>query len=234
MSENVLVITGASAGIGLATARLFCAANWRVINLSRRPCPLADVDHLGCDLSDPSARQIAVKQLARRFDAPCRLVLIHNAAMLHKDNASSTEADVLRQILEVNLVAVNALNRRLIPSMAPGSAIAYLGSTLSTKAVPGTYSYVLSKHAIIGMMRATCQDLAGTGIHTVCVCPGFTDTEMLKVHVPVEARQAVAAMSAFGRLIQPREIAECLLWAAREPCLNGAVLHAGLGQMAHY
>jgi NAD(P)-dependent dehydrogenase (short-subunit alcohol dehydrogenase family) len=81
------------------------------------------------------------------------------------------------------------------------------------------------------MMRATCQDLVGTGIHTACICPGFTDTEMLRDHVPTEAMGAISAMSAFGRLIDPEEIASTLLWAADSPVLNGAVIHANLGQV---
>ena len=96
--------------------------------------------------------------------------------------------------------------------------------------MPGSYSYVISKHAIVGMMRALCQDLAGTGVHTACICPGFTDTEMLREHVPADAMAAVAEVSAFNRLIKPGEIAETLLFAAGNPVVNGAVIHANLGQ----
>ena len=46
--------------------------------------------------------------------------------------------------------------------------------------MPHSFSYVVSKHALVGMMRATCQDLAGREIHTACICPGFTDTEMFR------------------------------------------------------
>jgi len=80
-------------------------------------------------------------------------------------------------------------------------------------------------------MRAFCQDLAGTGIHTACVCPGFTDTEMLREHVPEDAMAAVRGMSAFDRLIDPAEIAETLFWAASNPVINGSVIHANLGQI---
>jgi NAD(P)-dependent dehydrogenase (short-subunit alcohol dehydrogenase family) len=115
--------------------------------------------------------------------------------------------------------------------MKAGSAVIYVGSTLGEKAVAGAASYVTSKHATIGLMRATCQDLAGRGVHTACVCPGFTDTEMLRAHVGDEGATAVAAFSAFGRLITPEEIAETVVWAATHPVVNGAVLHANLGQV---
>jgi NAD(P)-dependent dehydrogenase (short-subunit alcohol dehydrogenase family) len=115
--------------------------------------------------------------------------------------------------------------------MAPGSSILYVGSTLGEKAVPNSFSYVTSKHASIGMMRSTCQDLAGTGIHTACINPGFTDTEMLREHVPADVMPQIAAMSAFERLIQPEEIAQTLLFAAQSPVINGATINANLGQV---
>ena len=101
------------------------------------------------------------------------------------------------------MVGINSLNRLVIPTMGDGSSVLFVASTLAEKAVPGSYSYVLTKHAQVGMMRALCQDLAGTGIHTACICPGFTDTEMLRAHVPPEAMDAVRGMSAFNRLIDP-------------------------------
>jgi NAD(P)-dependent dehydrogenase (short-subunit alcohol dehydrogenase family) len=84
---------------------------------------------------------------------------------------------------------------------------------------------------MIGMMRATCQDLAGREIHTACICPGFTDTEMLREHVPEDALSSVAAMSAYSRLVNPDEIADTLHWAATNPVINGSVIHANLGQI---
>jgi len=132
-------------------------------------------------------------------------------------------------------VAPQLLNAKLIPYMQPGSAIIYIGSTLSEKAVAGSFSYVTSKHAIVGMMRATCQDLAGQQIHTTCICPGFTDTEMLREHVGHEQNilAEIGAASTFGRLIEPVEIAQMILFAAKSPVINGAVIHGNLGQIEH-
>ena len=115
--------------------------------------------------------------------------------------------------------------------MQAGSSILYVGSTLSEKAVPRSFSYVTTKHATIGMMRATCQDLAGSQIHTACICPGFTDTEMLRAHVPDEAMESISAMSAFGRLVEPTEIAQALFWASDNAVINGSIIHANLGQI---
>lgn len=152
---------------------------------------------------------------------------------MNNDSAVETPSNLFRETLEVNLVAPNSLNYYAIPFMQNGSAILYVGSTLAEKAVPGSYSYVVSKHAMIGMMRSTCQDLVGRNIHTACICPGFTDTEMLREHVTDEAMETVQAASAYNRLIDPDEIAECLYWAANQPVINGSVIHANLGQIEH-
>ncbi len=157
--------------------------------------------------------------------------MIHNASRLANDSALETGDEPLRDVLQINVLAINSLNRWLIPRMGAGSSILFVGSTLSEKAVPGSFSYAVSKHAQVGMMRAACQDLAGTGIHTACICPGFTDTEMLRDHVPADAMDSVRGMSAFNRLIEPGEIADALLWAAASPVINGAVIHANLGQV---
>ena len=225
------IVTGASAGIGLATARCFLDGGHAVANLSRRPCPLAEATHIPCDLADPAFVDAVREPLRPLLASAERIALVHNASRLANDTAAATPSAALRAVLEVNVVAVNALNQLVLPHMKPGSCILFVGSTLAEKAVPGSFSYVLSKHAQVGMMRATCQDLAGTGVHTACVCPGFTDTEMLRQHVPPEAMEAVRGMSAFGRLIDPAEIAQALAWAAGAPVLNGSVIHANLGQV---
>ncbi len=226
-----LLITGASAGIGASTAKRFLEAGYGVVNLSRRPCPVTGVMHMSCDLSVPGFVEEIADGLTSHLESAESVTVVHNAARMARDTAADTDSGSLRNVLEVNVVAANSLNRLCLPFMDAGSAILYVGSTLSEKAVPASYSYVISKHALVGMMRATCQDLAGTGIHTACICPGFTDTEMLRDHVPAEALEAVRGVSTFGRLIEPGEIADVILWAAGAPVINGAVIHANLGQV---
>ena len=228
---KLAIVSGASAGIGLATAKRFLDAGYRVVNLSRRPCPLSGIVDLRCDLSDPGFPDALGPQLEPHLEAASETALIHNASRLSNDTADDTSSDDLRAVLEVNVVGINSLNRLAIPTLGDGSCILFVASTLAEKAVPGSYSYVLTKHAQVGLMRALCQDLAGTGIHTACICPGFTDTEMLRAHVPPEAMDAVRGMSAFNRLIDPSEIAATLFWAATAPVINGSVVHANLGQI---
>ena len=231
--NKVLVITGASKGIGLATAKQFVSQGYRVINISRSECPLAEVINLRIDLSDHAWLNTFSNDILSAVGQVDNLVLVHNAAMMTKETVSDIQAEVLRQVLELNVVAIAQLNALLIPSMPQGSAIIYISSTLGTKAVANTHAYVVSKHAVIGQMRASCQDLAGTMIHTAAICPGFTETEMLSEHLGAnpEIYKQITATIAHGRLAQPSEIADTIWFASQTPVINGAVIDANLGQI---
>ena len=177
--SRLAIITGASTGIGSATALRLADAGWRVINLSRRPCPVPSVESLPVDLAQPLPDDVTAALVAACRDSE-RTAVVHCAGLLASDSALDVDAAALSRSLQINVVASAALNRSLIEHLAPGSAIIFVGSTLGDKAVPGTLSYVTSKHAVNGLMRATCQDLAGREVHTAVVSPGFTDTAMLR------------------------------------------------------
>lgn len=230
---KIAIITGASKGIGKATAKYFMQNHWQVINISRNLCDIKDVINLTADLSEKNWEQSINNHLDQLIQKPTQITLVHNAAYYVKDNMLDIKADNLQTALEVNVVAPTVLNRLLFPKLRKGSSIIYLGSTLSEKAVANTASYVICKHAVVGMMRATCQDLAGREIHTCCICPGFTDTEMLRDHLQND--EAVYDMIknkvTFKRLIQPDEIAALIYFSAENPVINGSVLHANLGQI---
>ena len=229
---KLAIITGASVGIGRATAAAFLEEGFSVYNLSRRQCPLEGAHNIRCDLSDPGNIEQAARTLLPLVEDSASVALVHNASQMLKDSARDCDSDSLRHVLETNVVAVNTLNTLLLPRLPQPSSVIYVGSTLSEKAVADSFSYVISKHAQLGMMRATCQDLMGSGIHTALVCPGFTDTEMLRTHIGTdpEVESAIAGLNSFNRLIDPGEIAELIRWGHHNPVINGAVLHANLGQ----
>ncbi len=230
---NILVITGASKGIGLATAQHFSTKGFRVINLSRSPCQINGVVNLSANLLSHSWADDISDDLLEAVGEPEQLVLVHNAAMMTKESVHDLNADTLRNVLQLNVVAAAELNTLLIPKMKKGSSIVYISSTLGRKAVANTHSYVVSKHAVVGQMRATCQDLAGSMIHTAAICPGFTETEMLGEHLGAnpELYQQITSMIAHRRLAQPSEIAHTIWFASQTPVINGVVLDANLGQI---
>lgn len=230
---NALIITGASRGIGFATAQHFAAQGFSIFNLSRSPAHAENIHNIELDLGGNDWQRVVSAELLPALRGAARIVLVHNAAAnIHDSVRDFSEVD-FRHTLEVNVVAPAQLSHMLLPQMRTGSSIIYIGSTLSEMAVPNSCAYVTSKHALIGLMRSTCQDLAGAGIHTACICPGFTDTEMLRAHVgnSEEVLQSIAAGVTQQRLIQPDEIARSVYFCAENPVINGAVIHANLGQI---
>ena len=229
--DKHLIITGASSGIGYATAKLFQEDGYQVINLSRSKINLKNANHLTADLSKRDWSNEVTKKLSSILTDSSEISLIHNASMMQSDNVENIDINNLRDIYEVNLVAPAILNKIIIPYMKNGSSILYVGSTLSEKAVPQMSSYVTSKHGMIGLMRSTCQDLFGRYIHTACICPGATETEMLQEYVQgnQEALDMMAQTLSENRLISSEEIAKTLFFCAKNSVINGSVIHANLG-----
>ncbi len=231
--NKVLVITGGSRGIGLATAKHFADEGYQVINLSRQRPNLNGIEHLAVDLSDINWPGQYGDELIERVNNAAQITLVHNAGVLEKDTVRDIPADSFQRVMQLNVIAASQLNQLLLPLMQPGSSILYISSTLGEKGVANTCSYVSSKHAQIGLMKAGCQDLFGSGIHSAAICPGFTDTQMLRDHVghDAEVLDYFAGLSAFGRLLDPKEIADTVWFCANTPAINGSVIHANLGQL---
>jgi 3-oxoacyl-[acyl-carrier protein] reductase len=236
--QRLAVVTGASSGIGHATAQRLLEQGWAVIGISRRPCALSGVSSIEADLGAADLSAVLASELPQRITALCgkntgQIALVHNAGKFGHDSALTIERSELQASLQVNVVASTVINKLVFPLMAPGSSIIYVGSTLSEKAVANTASYIISKHAVVGLMRATCQDLCGQPIHTVCVCPGFVDTPMLRGNQTDADMQKFAGFSTYKKLLLPHELAAVICNAAQTPALNGAVVHANYGQIEH-
>jgi len=233
MTNKTLIITGASRGIGFATAELFLSEGWDVINISRSDCDINNVQNINLDLTQHNWQESFVNKLPGDF-SPEKICLVHNAALLQRDHSFDINPDQFRNTLELNVIAPSILNQILMPKMNQGSSVIFIGSTLSEIGVPNAASYVISKHAIAGAMKACCQDLAGSGVHTCCICPGTTDTEMLREYVGHDENTLKMFENMVGakRLVRPDEIAKTIFFSANNPVINGSVIHANLGQLA--
>ncbi len=239
---KTLIITGASRGIGLATAQHFLTKDWQVINLSRSACSppqfKSSVVNVSVDFTSTMQINAAINTLKEKLSATPnqQICLIHNAHHYYSNHSFETDASQMADSLHANLIAPALLNQTVIDHMGKASSLLYVGSTLSHKAIAGAANYIINKHATLGQMRATCQDLIKyPSIHTACICPGFTETELLISHMGndqsrlEEIKQRVTQQ----RLITPQEIAKCLYFCATNPVINGAVIDANLGQIEH-
>jgi 3-oxoacyl-[acyl-carrier protein] reductase len=229
MKRKLVIVTGGSSGIGAAILEKFSQENYQVINLSRKNCRQKSVINLNVDLSDPELS--SVKNELVKYARKCNeIILIHNAFSYFKDSALNPSLKKIDKAVNVAIKSPMTLNKLIIPYMKNGSCIIYIGSTLSTKAVKNNFSYVTLKHAVIGMMKATVQDLFGKKISCFCICPGFTDTPMLNRHLPANLLKIIKSKNSFNRLVTPEEIAKTLFQLTISPAVNGAVIDLNLGQ----
>jgi NAD(P)-dependent dehydrogenase (short-subunit alcohol dehydrogenase family) len=233
--QTNVIITGASCGIGKEIAKVFINSGCRVFNLSRTLCSISGVENYSIDLKDTEALEnsvLTIKDELARDKKYYKLILVHNACTFIKDSLSNVDSRLFMDALQVSLLAPALINKALIARMSQGSAILYIGSTLSEKAVCNTLSYTTIKHAVLGAMRATCQDLQEyPGVHTCCVCPGFTNTQMLQSHIDENILLDIKKRVSANRLIEASEIADIVYYCAKQPVVNGSVIHANLGQI---
>ena len=231
--SNYLVMTGGSRGIGEKTISRFLQQGWKAVNLSRSPCALSDVVNINVDLSSATQIEQHADKLRHVLNNATQICLVHNAAYYKRDRVDAMSLDDFQHTLAVNLLASVALNQIIIPLMKPKSSIIYIGSTLAEKAVPHAASYIISKHAIVGLMRVTCQDLKDRQIRSCCICPGLVDTKMLNETMDTETINYLVENKVIGkRLIDPAEIADVIHFCASNATINGVTIHANLGQLA--
>lgn len=231
--NKTLVITGASRGIGAKTAEMFIGNGWHCVNLSRSACKVDGVDNIQVDLASEDWGIVVEEHLSQQLTNTDHVCLVHNAAQFELDSVVDVSEAQFARVMRLNVQVPLLLNQMVLPFCNKQSSIVYVGSTLASKAIAGAASYVVSKHALVGLMRATCQDLINYPIHTCCICPGFTETEMLLERAGGDPSVMQSLRSAVGanRLIHPEEIARCILFAADNPVINGSVIHANLGQI---
>lgn len=230
--KKYLIVTGGSRGIGRATILRFRQAGWHLINMSRSNSDIAGVKNINVDLADVFSIEKSADQLAITCQDAEEICLVHNAAYLKKDSVGAISLNTLNETLQINVIAPVRLNNICLPLMKSGSSIIYIGSALAEMAVSGCASYIISKHAMVGLMRATCQDLAERNIRTVCICPGFVNTQLLKETMDANTIDWLVKHKVIAkRLIAPEEIAELIFTYAHQPLINGEVIHADLGQM---
>jgi NAD(P)-dependent dehydrogenase (short-subunit alcohol dehydrogenase family) len=230
---KTLVITGASTGIGLATADLFHEHGYAVVNISRHRGGFECGTWIGADLSHPDWLLAVESELVCAVQHAGAIAVVHNASVLLHDGIEDSRDAELQAAWQANVLAPVQLNRTLLPYMDEGSSIIYIGSALHDRAAPKRLSYAVSKHAQIGLMRATALEIAERGMHSACVCPGVTDTEMARAHFGGDGEsieQFVLQNAPLKRALRPAEIAQLIYFCACTQAVNGAVIDANVGR----
>jgi NAD(P)-dependent dehydrogenase (short-subunit alcohol dehydrogenase family) len=210
VSGRLVVVTGGGGGIGRATAARFAALGDDVLAPGRAECDVTE-----------EASVAAFFERAGAVD-----VLVNNAGMGESAPLARTTLESWRAHLEVNATGAFLCTRAVVDGMRERGhgAVVTVASTAGRAGAPYTAAYTAAKHAAVGLMRAAAAELAGTGVTANAVCPTFVDTAMTERSVATitertgrahdDAREALAAASPLGRLLDADEVAAAIVWLA--------------------
>jgi uncharacterized protein len=211
-SRRIAVVTGASSGIGEATARLLALKGWQCVLVARREDRLRAVaEELGgevelCDVADRDAVDAMAARILERH--PAIHLLLNNAGMSARGSYLTVDLDLVRRVIEVNYLGGVWCTRALLPGLreaAPRSHVVNLVSVAGTTAFAPAGAYAASKHAQLAFTRSLSSALRGSGIAVHTVLPGFVETEGFPQKNVLKSR----LMRRF--VIQPPQVAEAVL-----------------------
>lgn len=223
------VVTGGGSGIGAAIAQALAAEGARLTLVGRRRDALeATADELPgavvapADVTDRAAVDKAFAA-ARAAHGPID-ILVNNAGIAPSAPFAKITPQAWRETMAVNLDALFHCCQAALPDLVAASSgrIVTVASTAGVKGYGYTAPYVASKHGAIGLMRALATEFAATAMTVNAVCPGFTDTDIVGDAIANiqsktgrsadDARAQLTRFNPQGRLIDPDEVAEAVLW----------------------
>jgi NAD(P)-dependent dehydrogenase (short-subunit alcohol dehydrogenase family) len=236
LNDQHALVTGAGQGIGEAIARQLLARGARVTVLGRRAEPLQKlVDEFPglcrmelADVADESQIKTAFAQAASALGAID--ILVNNAGQAQSAPFLKMDAALWQNMLAVNLTGTMLCIQQVLPAMVERGRgrIVNVASTAGLKGYPYVAAYCAAKHGVLGLTRALALELASKGVTVNAVCPGYTETEIVRESiarvVAKTGRTPEQAMAEFvkgnpqGRLVQPQEVADAVLWL----CGSGA------------
>jgi NADP-dependent 3-hydroxy acid dehydrogenase YdfG len=218
-AKGVAVVTGASAGIGAATARALAAAGWSVVLGARRVERLAEIAAaiggraLPLDVTEPAS--------VYRFTAqvPAVQLLVNNAGAAYgTDRIEEAVDERWLAMYQLNVMGVLRMTRAFLPALlASGDGhIVNLGSIAGFETYSGGAGYTASKHALRALTRTLRLELLGRPVRVTEIAPGLVETEFSVVRLGGDIERAKAVYRGLDALT-PEDIADCVVWAATRP-----------------
>lgn len=227
MNSKTVLITGATSGIGLATAKLFAENNFRLILCGRRLDRLislqsqleknTEVHILAFDVRNPVDVQNAIANLPAEFSKID--ILINNAGNAHGlDLFQEGSLDDWEAMIDINVKGLLYITKAVLPGMLKQNSghIINIGSTAAKEVYPKGNVYCASKAAVDAINQGLRIDLNGTGIKVSAIHPGLTKTEFSEVRFKGDKDRAEKVYQGYQPLL-PEDIAEIILFAVTRP-----------------
>jgi len=218
LEDKTAVVTGASSGIGAATAHALAEAGARVAVGARRVEQLPDRDGLyafDLDVRDEESSERFVERAVA--DLGGIDILVNNAGLgLGREPFWDSTDEDETTVIETNVLGVLRLTRLCLPHIRDGGHIVNMGSIAGRQPYENAAVYVASKYAVRGFTYALREDLLGRPIHLTTIEPGLVETGFSKVRFRGDVEQAKKVYEGVEPLT-PDDIAECVLFAVTRP-----------------
>jgi NAD(P)-dependent dehydrogenase (short-subunit alcohol dehydrogenase family) len=232
--RKVAFVTGASSGIGRATAEAFVKRGYATVLVDRDEAGGLDVEvklrrigecsFVACDVTSDDAVRKAVERAIALYG---RLDAAFNAAGIDGTAAPTAECTVenWNRVITCDLTGVWLCMRHQIAQMLKtgGGVIVNCASSAGLVAAEGLPAYVAAKHGVVGLTKTAALEYVRKGIRVNAVCPGMIDTPMWHRSITPELTAALLEGSPAGRFGSPHEIAAAVLWL----CDDGASFVTG-------
>ncbi len=242
LKGQVVLVTGASRGIGQAIARELARQGAVVVGtatgekgVAAIEATLAEVQGTGAglilDVKDAAGILATVEAVKSRFGAIT--ILVNNAGVTRDMLAMRLRDEDWDEVLDTNLKSVFQLSRAVMRDMMKARAgrIINIGSVVGTTGNVGQSNYAAAKAGLLGMTKSMARELGSRGVTVNCVAPGFIDTDMTR-GLEEAQHQALLAAIPLGRLGKPEEVAGLIVYLASDEAafITGANISINGGQ----
>lgn len=241
VASRLAVVTGGTAGIGLAAAAALARDGWRVMACSRRPPDAAQmpegIEPVSCDVADPGSVE-ALAERVSRHEAPLGAVINSAGMALPRAPFLESTEEQMQRIFEVNTFGTIRVLRALLPLMGSGGTVVNLSSTLAARPRPGSALYAATKGAVERFSTALASEVADRGIRVHVIAPALVRSEIwLRAGMADTDYEALLTARGrefpLGRVGEPEDVAELIRYMVSDQAawMTGNLIQVDGGAM---